>query len=95
MFDSVGKEVWGTRPSSWLALPSWGAFGGILVIWDVDRIEVLDHVLGAFLVSVRCRVKGQLDEWVYGPNRRAEVSNFLQELDNIKALWDLLWCIGT
>lgn len=68
------------------------------MIWDVDRIEVLEHVIGAFSVSIRCRVKGRVEEWVfvgvYGPNLRLEVSDFLQELDDIKALWDLPWCIG-
>lgn len=81
MTESFVKEVWGPRPCGWLALPSWGASGGILVIWDVDRIEVLEHILGAFSVLVRCRVKVMLNEWVfvgvYGPNLRTEVSNFL------------------
>lgn len=39
-----------------------------------------------------------MEDWVfvrvYGPNARSEVDAFLQELDDIKARWDLLWCIG-
>lgn len=58
MFVLFVKEVWGPRPCGWVALLSWGASGGILVIWDVGKIEVLEHVIGAFSVSIRCRVKG-------------------------------------
>lgn len=77
--------------------PVLGCFRGILVISDADRIEVMEHGIEAFAVSIRCRVKRVEDKafvGVYGPNLRAEVSDFLQELDDIKALWDLLWCIG-
>lgn len=45
---------------SWLSRP--GVPPGILVIWDMDRIEVLEHVIGAFSVSVRCRVRGNMED---------------------------------
>lgn len=32
MSDSIIKDVWGSSTDSWVALPSWGASGGILVL---------------------------------------------------------------
>lgn len=88
MNDLIVKEVWGCRTSSWLALPSWGASGGILVIWDENKLEVLEHELGAFSVAIRCKVVEE-EEWVfvgvYGPLNSGEVDDFLSELDNVLA----------
>lgn len=69
------------------------------MIWDADRTEVLEHEIEAFSVSIRFRMKGKVEDWVfvgvYSPNLRSEVSDFLQELDNIKALWDFpLYIVG-
>lgn len=71
-------------------LPFVGSWGGrILMIWDVDKIEVLEHELGPFSISLRCKLKGKSDEWVfagvYDPNQREEVNVFLTELDDVKA----------
>lgn len=61
-------------------------------------MEVLDHEFGAFSISTRCRLKWKVEEWVfvgvYNPTVRSEVDNFLQELDDVKACWELPWCIG-
>lgn len=84
MSDSMVKDVWGSRPCGWSSLPSWGASGGILLIWDLDKIEVLEQEIGAFSFSIRCRLKREMEDWVfvgvYGPNLRSEVSDFLQEI---------------
>lgn len=67
-------------PCAWLALPSWVASGGILLLCDVDKVDVLDHEIGAFFVFVRCRLKWNVEDWVfvgvYGPNVRFEVDIF-------------------
>lgn len=59
---------------------------------------MLEYEIGAFSVSIRCRLKGYLEELVfsgvYGPNLRSEVDGFLGELDDLKARRDLPWCIG-
>lgn len=72
-----------------MALTSWGAPGGILFIWDVDKVEVLEYEIEAFSVSAKCRFKWKIEEWVfvgvYGPNVRSEVKDFLPELDDIMA----------
>lgn len=68
------------------------------MIWNVDRVEVMDHEVGAFSISSRYRMVEGVEEWifsrVYGPVRSWEVYDFLGELDNVKARWDLPWCIG-
>lgn len=85
----------GLRPFNWLVLPSQGASRGILTDWDVDRVEVLEHEIGAFSIAIRCRLKWSVVEWlfvgVYGPVLGVEVDFFLGELDDIKACWDLPW----
>lgn len=39
-----------------------------------------------------------MDEWIFsgvsGSVLRGEVEDFLMELDDIKARWNLPWCIG-
>lgn len=92
------KEVWGLRPCEWLMLPSWGASGGILLIWDPNKVDVLDHDIGAYSISPKCKLKRTADEWVfvgvYGPFVRSEADDFLWELDVVNAHRGLPWCIG-
>lgn len=61
-------------------------------------MEVLEHEVGAFSISVHSKMTNILDEWVftgvYGPILAWEVESFLVELDNIKAQWCLPWCLG-
>lgn len=71
MNDMFVKDIWGLSSSSWLALLSWGASGGILLIWNKQKLEVLDHELGAFSISIRYKVLRDQRVWVfpgvYGP----------------------------
>lgn len=75
-----------------------GASGGILVIWDEGKIEVLEHEIRALSVSIRCKLRSFNKEWVfvgvYGPLRRKDVDDFFVELDDINGRWNLPWCIG-
>lgn len=98
MSDQFVKEIWGKASNQWLALPSWGALCGILMIWNGARVKVLEHEVGAFSISVRCRMVNMLEEWVftgvYGLVLGSEVDAFSGELDNAKARWDLPWCLS-
>lgn len=82
--DGVVKEVWGLRPCKWLALPSLGASGGILLVWDVDKTEVLDHEIGAYSIAIRCRLRLSMMEWifvgVYSPVLVSEIDIFWMNL---------------
>lgn len=66
--------------------------------WNEDRIEMLEFEVGAFSISIRCRMVDGMEEWmfrgVYGTVLLGEIDDFLGELDDVKARWDLPWCIG-
>lgn len=68
------------------------------MIWNSDKVELLDQEIGAYSISVRCKLQGGLDAWIFsgvhGPILRRKVDDFLMELDDVKACWDLPWCIG-
>lgn len=46
------KYVWGNGNINWLHLSAEGNSGGLLVVWDGDRIEVEDSWEGLFSVSI-------------------------------------------
>lgn len=60
--------------------PVLGSFRGTLIIWNNQKLEVLDHELGAYFISICCKVLGDLREWVfsgvYEPNMGGEVDDF-------------------
>lgn len=98
MSEELVEDVWGCQTSSCLVLPSFGAFGGILIIWDDNKIEMMEHEIGAFSISIKCKFRLFAEEWmfvrVYGPPKQGEVVDFMVELDDIKGRWNLPWCIG-
>lgn len=57
----------GVKTSTWLGLPTLGALGGggILLIWDDSKVVVPEHEIGAYSVSIRCKSKFGLEEWVF------------------------------
>lgn len=66
-------------------------------MWNVDTLEVLDHEIGAFSIPIQCKLVDELEEWVFsgvnGPTLYSEVEDFLGELNDIRACWDLPWCL--
>lgn len=58
-------------------------------MWNEDKLEILEHEIGAYLVSIRCKLINDMKDWifsgVYGLVRWGEVDDFLNELDDIKA----------
>lgn len=68
------------------------------MIWNTDKMEILDHEIGAFSISVKCHMVESLFEWsflgVYGSVLESEIDDFLGELDDVKARWNLPWCLG-
>lgn len=49
---TVGS-VWKARFRNWVSLPFTGRSGGILLIWDVRIVEVVDTLIGTFTVSIK------------------------------------------
>lgn len=64
-------SIWSSRFKEWVTLPANGASGGIVIVWDVRRVSVLDSMLGDFTVSIEIAYGD--DSWwftgAYGPCR--------------------------
>lgn len=60
----------------WHAFPSYGRFGGMLVMGDETKMTVIEKLPVAYSLSVRCRfldsMEGGVDTAVYGPNKCRE-----------------------
>lgn len=58
------RSIWESRDKDRVVLPSLGAFGGILIVWDII------FCLGPFSISVLLRIRGIHKCWatsMYGP----------------------------
>jgi hypothetical protein len=77
---------------------SFGASGGILLMWDRRVVSKVDVCQGNFVVA--CSFRNVVDgrEWafagVYGPNRDAHRRQLWEELAGLMCIWELPWCIG-
>ncbi|KAJ9687803.1 hypothetical protein PVL29_013847 [Vitis rotundifolia] len=64
-------SVWTVRDKEWVALPTCGVSGGILIIWDSKKLSSEEVVIGSFSISVKFAMVGCGPLWisaVYGPN---------------------------
>ncbi|RVW87777.1 hypothetical protein CK203_043955 [Vitis vinifera] len=62
-------NVWTVRNKEWAALPACRASGGILIIWDSNKLRSEEVVIGSFSVSVKFSLDGCGPLWlsaVYG-----------------------------
>ena len=91
-------DLWGRRSMDWLALPSVGHSGGIIVIWDDQIVELVDSKVGTYAVCIK--FKSLLDDFVWGligvydPNDVNLRHVFFDELKLFLSLWDIPWCLG-
>lgn len=80
-----------------VCLPSKGVVGGIWVVWDSSKLEILHSWASTFSISVRGRVRGLEVEWlvtgVYGPCVSDLKQPFFDELLEIRAQWSDSWCV--
>lgn len=64
------RSIWGVRCKDWIFLPSCGASGGVLIMWDTKFASKVEAIYGSFSVSVLLEVKGRGRWWfssIYGP----------------------------
>ncbi|RVW66526.1 hypothetical protein CK203_064972 [Vitis vinifera] len=90
-------SVWTIRNKEWTALPTCGASGRILIIWDSKKLHSEEVVLGSFSVSVKFALDGCESLWlstVYGPNNSVLRKDFWVELSDIFGLSSPRWCVG-
>lgn len=96
--NKIVRLIGGNRDLAKLEIPSQGASGGMLMCWDINQIELLEPLLGAYTLTVRCRfLKHDFEgiiTGVYGPNHSRERKEFFKELYAIHGLWNLPWLLG-
>lgn len=55
----------------WVSIPSIGAAGGVIILWDRDRIEEVEHRMNRFSATLTVVCKGENQRsrvfGVYGP----------------------------
>jgi hypothetical protein len=92
------KSLWGCQFADWCFLPSSGASGGILLMWDRRVVEKFEVLVGDHAVACSFRNWADYFSWafagVYGPNLDPLRRNLWDELAGLLSLWDLPWCIG-
>lgn len=90
MNDMVIKDVWGKSSSHWLALPSCGASGGIVLIWNEDKVVVVEHEVSAFSIQFKLNVEwvgGMVFHWVLWPCSGKKLM-----ILSMSWIMDLPWC---
>ncbi|KAL5716197.1 hypothetical protein ACHQM5_017921 [Ranunculus cassubicifolius] len=89
----VLKQLWGNKPHGWAEVPSIGASGGMVIIWDSLRLQALEILKGDYSLSVRFKDLDLGEEWaftnVYGPVNPSEKIDFWSELSNVGGYWDI------
>ena len=89
-------SIWKSRFKEWVLLLAIRRAGGLLVIWDVTTIRVIDSLIGAFLVSIH--IEDERDKWwltgVYGPSSHNGRGLFWDELAGLGSICEAKWCIG-
>jgi hypothetical protein len=94
----IVRSLWGCLFADWCYLPSRGAAGGILLMWDRRVVEKVEVYVGEFVVA--CSFKNVVDafSWafagVYGPHNISSRRLLWEELAGLLSWWDLPWCIG-
>ncbi|KAB2604689.1 hypothetical protein D8674_026624 [Pyrus ussuriensis x Pyrus communis] len=88
-------SVWGSRFKEWVFAPAQGRSGGIVVIWNIKHILVVESLVGAFSVSIKIRASTSLEWWllgVYGPCKNKE-TGFLGRISRpLWPLWSKMVC---
>ncbi|XP_026459319.1 uncharacterized protein LOC113359979 [Papaver somniferum] len=92
------KQIWGAKNFDWVALDSLGQSGGILMIWNNNKVVMIESLLGAFSISIRCKYINDDFVWlltsVYGPVLNFEKDQFWEELGDIRYLWNDPWVLS-
>ena len=90
-------SLWRSRFKEWLVLLAVGTAGGILLMWDVRRVNVKDSLLGEFSASILVELEASSGWWfsgVYGPSKACFRDRFWDEIASLSSLCGDKWCIG-
>jgi hypothetical protein len=95
---SLVQSLWRCPYVEWSHVPSIGASGGILLMWDRRVVSKVDVCQGNFVAACSFRNVDDGMEWafagVYGPNRDSHRRQLWEELTGLMCLWEMPWCIG-
>ena len=78
------SSVWKGRSMEWVALPTCGASGGIVIMWDSNKFKCIEKVLESSSVKLNFGEEGSF--WltsVYGPNKPLWRKDFWLELQHL------------
>ncbi|KAG6628379.1 hypothetical protein CIPAW_14G010000 [Carya illinoinensis] len=102
----IVRSLWRGHHVGWLYLPSKGASGGVLIMFDKRVVDRLEDCVGEFTVAFSFENGFQ---WafagvygpniffvieVYNPNIDAEIRILWEELARLLSWWELPSCIG-
>lgn len=78
------KHLWGNRPCKWAYVGAMGTSGGILIIWDDSKVDIIDTIEGQFSLTVKLRNREDNREWmhtnIYRPVDHQDKEDFWVEL---------------
>ena len=98
VIDQDIRSITGSSRWRWEFVGSIGASGGIIVLWNPNKLLVSDSIKGVYSLSLICTNPIDQFKWcltgVYGPNHSSLRSQFWSELKNIKLAVKLPWCLG-
>lgn len=79
---TMALSLWGDNAHKWTFVLFIGPSGGLILLWDSDRVIVGDILKGKLSVSVLCSLVGFNEEWacstVYRPCAPSEKLAFLE-----------------
>ena len=86
-------SLWKSRFKEWVLLPEVGRAGGILVMWDVRSVQVIDSLVGDF--SVLILIEDEREKWwftgVYGPTSYTCRGLFWDEMAGLGSICGNKW----
>ncbi|KAL4204495.1 hypothetical protein AMTRI_Chr01g110160 [Amborella trichopoda] len=92
------RQIWGKKPTQWVALPAKGASGVIWVVWNPLEHTLISSHLGDYSVSILLSSIPDGSPWkftaVYGANSSSLKHRLWFELDHVAALPHPSWCLG-
>ncbi|KAG6644474.1 hypothetical protein CIPAW_08G057000 [Carya illinoinensis] len=95
---SIIRNLWNCVYAGWTSLPSKGASGGIIVMWDKRVVDLVDEYIGEFVVAGSFMSLEDGFVWgfagVYGPNNDISRKFLWDEITGLCNWWEGPWCIG-
>lgn len=65
------KSLWSSRDVNWVDIGSYGRSGGLLILWDGSKVEVVDVLKGGYSLLVKVSFLQNKVCWIsniYEPN---------------------------